>query len=119
MSIETVYICTEKFLSVNTSGNWITHKFIIKIIEDIAYSAKKLAYRKVLINAYELSAPPSDIYRYVAGENLAKHFGSEIKVAILYKEELLNNLTENTARNRGANVLITSNETEAINWLNL
>lgn len=87
------------------------------ILRSILDEASKLDHTRVLVDCLGLSAPPSQMARFNLGVAIAELFGGRFRIAILYPRELINKFTEDAAVNRGANVLVTSEEAAAVQWL--
>jgi hypothetical protein len=83
------------------------------ILEEAASSGDT----RVLIDAYGVSAPKSNMDRFDVGTTIAELFRGRIKVAILYPPAIINKLAENTAVNRGADLLVVGDEKVALEWL--
>jgi hypothetical protein len=86
-------------------------------LEDLRERAMQAGVTRILINAKEVIAPKIEFHRYLFGESMAKLLPPPLKVAVLYKAELITKFSENTAVNRGADLYICSNEIEALEWL--
>ena len=71
----------------------------------------------ILIDAFGLSAPKTKFDRFRAGEAAAELLPLPMKVAALYRAELITKFAENTAVNRGAEVLVCSDRDIALQWL--
>jgi hypothetical protein len=87
------------------------------VATSILREAVKSGDTRVLIDAYGVSAPKSDIDRFDAGATIAELFRGRIKLAILYPPAIINKLAEDTAVNRGADVLVVADERVALEWL--
>ncbi len=70
----------------------------------------------ILIDAFGLSAPKNEFDRFRAGEAVAELLPLPMKVAALYRAELINKFAENTAVNRGAALLVCSDSEIALQW---
>ncbi len=68
------------------------------------------------IRSFEGCIPAID--KYELGVHLAQILGSRIKLAILARTCIIDRLGENSAVNRGAQVLVTDDMTQALRWLN-
>ncbi len=71
----------------------------------------------ILIDAREVQAPRRELDRFFMGEFVAELFGARYRLAILYLADRINKFAENTAVNRGANMLVTAEEDDAVEWL--
>ena len=72
---------------------------------------------RILVDAFAVSPPDTEMQRFEFGEDLAKIFRLQFKVAILYKPEFTNRFAEDTAINRGARVRVFGDEAAALEWL--
>ncbi len=79
--------------------------------------ALEAGLRRVLVDARGVDAPAREFDRYLVGEAAAEVLRARFKVAFLYKAEKINKFAENTAVNRGANILVCADEAEALDWL--
>ena len=79
--------------------------------------AQRSGKTKVLINAIAVSAPPSEMERYLVGELVAAIFPPKYKIAVVYRKEHINKLMENVAVNRGAYLTVVGDEESATQWL--
>ncbi len=72
---------------------------------------------RVLIDARSVGPPVREFDRFLMGEAMAELLRGRFKVAVLYRAESINKFAENTAVNRGANVLVSADEAQARDWL--
>jgi len=88
--------------------------------KSIAEECKKLGYKKVLVDALHIERNniPS-MERYAMREEIARVLGHKIKLAILWPAEGINKFAETVATNRGANMIVLSNEESAMKWLGI
>ncbi|MBK7394504.1 MAG: hypothetical protein IPI64_14620 [Chloracidobacterium sp.] len=86
-------------------------------IDRIKAEAVRARRQKVLVDSFGYSSLMSETEKFSLGCHLAKVFGPQLKVAIMLPAEHISKLGELTAENRGADLLVTSSETEAISWL--
>lgn len=73
-------------------------------------------FTRVLIDGTGVSLPSAEVNRYLVGETFADLFPPPFKVAALYPR-MTDKFTENTAAIRGTDILICTDETEAVRWL--
>jgi hypothetical protein len=116
MGFQTTFERRAGYLRVKASGEFPTLN-LREGVTSILKQAVKSGYTRVLIDAYDVSAPKSDIDRFDAGTTMAELFRGRLKVAILYPPELINKLAEDAAVNRGADVLVVHDEKVALRWL--
>lgn len=86
-------------------------------IDNIKAEAVRNGSSKVLVDSFLYSTLMSEADKFALGSHLAKTFGPRLKVAIMLPAEHISKLGELAAVNRGANLLVTSSEPEAIEWL--
>lgn len=72
---------------------------------------------KLLIDCSRLAIEMTEAERFAGGKRIAELFGSEIRVALLMPTGQVTKLGELAAVNRGAMLLVTTSEEEALHWL--
>lgn len=78
----------------------------------------KYGYKKLMVNALHMgNASTTAIEKFFLGRRMAEVFGARLKVAILWNPEDIDKMAEMTANFKGADVLITGDEEEAMAWL--
>ena len=100
-------------------------KFILgnefKKFKDILLQIKEQAIKhscnNILIDCYNLSTSDKNFHRYLAGKDIAEILPRPFKIAILYPEKHITKFGENTAVNRGANLLVHHDKSYAQKWL--
>jgi hypothetical protein len=83
----------------------------------IRKKAEQCARTRLLLDALGMTPPRVEFHRYVLGELVAELFRSKYRIAFIYRPELINKFAETVANNRGAQVLATGSEVEALEWL--
>ncbi len=91
-----------------------TIRTVLRLIRD---RARLAGLTHILIDAREVEAPRSGLHRFQMGEMIAELFGARYRLAVLSPARVINKFAENTAVNRGANILVTDDEQEALGWL--
>ncbi|MBK6751459.1 MAG: hypothetical protein IPG67_16045 [Acidobacteria bacterium] len=86
-------------------------------IDNIKAEAVRNDSKRVLVDSFEYSTLMSEADKFALGSHLAKTFGPRLKVAIMLPAEHISKLGELAAVNRGANLLVTPSESDAIAWL--
>jgi hypothetical protein len=86
-------------------------------LRSIREEAANSGNTRVLVDGRDLPAPAAEMDRFNIGAAIAELFGHRIKVAILFPRALINKFAENVAVNRGATVLVVSDEEAALQWL--
>lgn len=116
MAIQITFQRCDGYLRVRVSGEFPTLNFR-EVATSILQEAVHSGDTRVLIDAYGVSAPKSLVDRFDAGATIAEVFRDRIKLAILYPPAMINKLGEDTAVNRGADVLVVGDEKVALEWL--
>ncbi len=86
-------------------------------LQTIKARADEEGLTRILINARRVQPLRKGIDYYVLGTYFAEMFGVHYRIAALYPKELINKFAENTAVNRGANLFVTHDDEEALDWL--
>ena len=115
MALKLAHERLENYLFVWGEGEW-TEKAIRQAIDEIAEVARTHGYTRVLVDALNLSAPSTELNRYLAGEHIAEVWRG-LKVAVLYPDEINTGFTQMTAANRGAQMVVFSDRESAERWL--
>ena len=117
MNLNLAFREADRYLLVQVEGEW-TPEAMKKAIEEVAQAAEERGHDRVLVDIRNMSGPKIGFHRFLAGEHAARAWGPlHLKVAAVYKEELINKFTENVAVNRAANFIVLSDIDEAIEWL--
>lgn len=116
MIISLEYLKFPDYLEVNLNGNW-TESSAQKALDSIKVEVDKLGLKKIIMDCRELSYPDVEITRFYTGLKIAEIFSYHYKIAAYAQAEKINRFTENTARNRFANLRVFDNEDEALSWL--
>lgn len=107
-----------EYLYAEISGVYSLEMFI-SAIHEVAEHCKNENLKKVLIDLRNVDGNPSILDRYHFGVEIAKTWGPIIKVAAVGKTEVINQMAENTALNRGANLWATPDIELALQWLGI
>ena len=94
-------------------------KSIIATIHEVSDHCQKDNLNKVLIDIRKMTGSPNIFDRYRIGIEIVKIWGPRIRTAIITKPEITNRMTENTAVNRGAKLMVTFDVEAAMNWLGI
>lgn len=107
-----------------------SHYIIFDFSEDYDFDYLKEAFfviqteceehqiNKVVIDCSKvLNIFNTEMERYFISEEIVKHLGYRIKLAIIGKKDQINYFGENVAVNRGANMKVFSNSDIALEWL--
>jgi len=88
------------------------------LLATIRGAATEAGMSRILVDAVAVAAPSAEIDRFWFGSAIAELFhAGDFKVALLVSFERIDKLGENTAVNRGARLLVTRDEAEALAWL--
>lgn len=88
-----------------------------ELLLSIRNEADRSGHTRILVDAFGLPAPDSDLYRFWIGEAVADIFKSDYRFAVACRPEFINKFVENVAVNRGSQVLVVGDEHEALHWL--
>ena len=87
------------------------------LIDKIYEQCRKNQLQNILIDVSRATGDWDDFDRYKIGKKVSQLFESPYKIAAIEKLEKINKFAENTAVNRGTNLLVVSNSNEALKWL--
>jgi len=104
------------YLRVTCTGEFPAETYR-EFLTAIRYEAHKSGHSRILIDAFALSAPATDMDRFWVGADIADIFGAQFKIAVLFKTELISRFTESAAVNRGARMKVLGDEGAALQWL--
>ena len=116
MQLEVSFQEERRHLVATVCGRW-EPAAITEGLTLIRDKARQTAHSRILIDAYNLSPPRADFYRFLAGQDLAALFPLPLKVAVLCQEQWITKFAENVAVNRGAQVLVCTDKAAALGWL--
>lgn len=116
MAIETEFRDADGYLAVESRGEW-DQRAIEQSMKKVREEAEDRGYSRVLLDTRGVTRPKGDLYYFLVGEQAAAVWGHTLKVAVVWRQENINYLFENTAVNRGAKVAVFPNEQEALEWL--
>jgi hypothetical protein len=105
----------DKYLKIKISQEDIYAK-VNEIITAMKSFLQENNRTKMLIDITE-SYPPSEMEKFQIAEIGAGIFERNVKIAVLAKTSNINKFFENVAVNRGANVYVTDDEKDALEWL--
>ena len=116
MSLEIISTINDDHLKIKLVGDYDFLE-LMRLIEKVETMAKHADRDLVLIDAREMNGRMTESEKFFAGAKIAEVYGSRIKLAGIMKAGEVTKLGEMAAVNRGARLLITESETEAIDWL--
>ena len=110
------YINKGNYLHVEVSGIY-SLKFFIEIIREITEHGEKEKLNKLLVDISNVDGNPSILERYEIGLEISKHWVKDIQAAAVVREEVVSQMAENVAVNRGANFQVFTKVEPALEWL--
>ena len=116
MALQATYQNMDGYLLVSVRGEWMDNP-AMEIIKNIKSEAERAHQSRVLLNLMEMTPPPDMFSRFRAGEYMAQVWGPSLKVAVVWKQEYINQFAENVAVNRGARLRVFAAEDQALQWL--
>lgn len=116
MNFEVVPTVEAEYLSVTTTFEYTLENMFL-LIDQVKVEADTAKRDRVLIDCRDFSGYMSEAERFLGGKHLAETFGSRLRAALLLPAEQITKLGEMTAVNRGAKLLVTHDEDEAMAFL--
>ena len=116
MSINLAAVVEPGYVRITGSGEY-SLEGVIGFIDQVKAEADKAARKLILIDSRNVEGNMSDADRFFAGRRLAESFGPKLKTAVLMQAEKITKLGEEVAVSRGAKLLVTDSEAEAMEWL--
>src|SRR5262245_9483410 len=105
----------DSYLIVKWTGQWHLPD-VLAIFDAIGEECKRRGLRLVLIEGENAHGPVPNFERFLMGDHIAKVCRG-LRIAGVFQAEYINKFGENTAVNRGADVLATGSRKEALHWL--
>ncbi|MBK7393636.1 MAG: STAS/SEC14 domain-containing protein [Chloracidobacterium sp.] len=90
---------------------------LFEFIGQVKSEAEKAGRNAVLVDSRGITGNISEVDRFMGGQHSAEVFGTRLKVAILMPVGSVTKMAELAAVNRGARMLVTDSEAEALDWL--
>jgi hypothetical protein len=116
MAIEFELEDQPQYLSVVIGGSWDRGE-LQRLIVALGAECRRRGYRRALADLRAVEGQFSDADRFFLALNLADQIVGKIRLAALFRVEMINKFGENTAVNRGAEFFVTSDRDEALSWL--
>lgn len=116
MDFEVVTAVERDYVRLTATGQY-TLEGVFNLLDHVKTEADKAAKELVLIDSREIEGNMTEADRFFAGRRLAESFGPRLKTAVLLPAFKITKLGEAVAVSRGARVLVTDSEEEALNWL--
>ena len=106
----------QNYIRVNLSGLWVADdaKNALKASREAAQAA---SVDKILLDMTQIELPDSDLVRIDSAESLVEILGTSIKVAVVKRKDDPSNLGYQFAQSRGANIHVTTDSKNALDWL--
>lgn len=105
-----------QYLVVEVSGE-LSLESGRELIDLVESESKKRGCDLFLVDMLQTGPPEKGMDRYDIGVYAAEKFHPGLKVAVVYRQELINKFFENTAANRGAAVTVVGSRKEALEYL--
>lgn len=105
----------DEYLKITLTGSDNPYAEIEEIYTAVMRIAQENNRVNILVDAFNLP-DVSETEKFYMGKLGAKIFGARFKCALLRKKHV-GKFMENVAVNRGAQLLVTDNEKEALQWL--
>lgn len=105
----------DKYIKITASGS-DPYGEIKQIYETCRNFVANHKISRILVDAVDMP-DVRDVEKFHIGSLLAELIGDKYQIAILRKQQYINKFTENVAVNRGARLLVTGDEAEALKWL--
>ena len=116
MSFEVVSSVEPEYVRVTANGKYSFEKLFefIALVRSISDSSVR---SRALIDCRQIEGKMTEAERFQGGKKIAEIFGGRLRAAIVMPGGQVTKLGELAAVNRGALLLITECETEAMTWL--
>lgn len=103
------------YQAVEVQGEWNLSD-AKALIGALVTEVKQRGQAHLFIDASNLSGNPEELDRFLLGEHVAAVL-RHIKLAVVYRADLINKLFQHTATNRGGQVLVVADKQAALAWL--
>lgn len=107
---------SDDYLLIKFSGQWSDDN-VEQFVQTTYDETIKTSHRKVLVDAYDVKGPLSEMARFFAGLTMAKIWGYKIKTAVFLPKNIYTGFTETVAVNRGTHARGFTNKEAALDWL--
>lgn len=114
MSIK--YLIHPEYLDVIFTGQR-SSAALSNLIDEVYKECQKNNLKRILIDLSGAKGELKGFGRFEVGKKVSQVFNYLYKIVAIEKEERINKLAENTAVNRGANLLVTSDREKGLDWL--
>ncbi|MBW1781587.1 MAG: hypothetical protein JRL30_12705 [Deltaproteobacteria bacterium] len=114
---ETVkYFNHEQYLEIIFTGERCYEAFNDSI-EKVFNECQKMDIQRILLDGSGAKGDWKEFDRFQVGKLVSQFFGEQYKILGVDKEAKINRFAENTAFNRGVNILVTHDKKAGLNWL--
>ena len=116
MDFEVVTAVESDYVRFTAKGRYSLES-VFNFLEVVKTEADRLARKLILIDSRDIEGNMSEADRFFAGRRLAEAFGPRLKTAVVMPAYKITKLGEAVAVSRGARLLVTDSEQEALTWL--
>jgi len=105
-----------KYLEVIFTGER-TYEEVVDLIKGSYVKCNETRHKKILVNMLGAKGPWLQIDRFKVGEQVAQLFRGTYRILVVEHEYIINKFAENTAANRGVNIVVTHEKEVYLDWL--
>jgi hypothetical protein len=116
MSLSVSFENHSDYFSVRLSGS-IDPNEVTRVLDEVKNEADRNGQRRVFVDMRGVALPTGDMFRYIAGEHIAKVMSPPYKLVLLGDTRTINRFAENVAVNRGADLKVFDDDKAALQWL--
>lgn len=116
MALEIISTVYDDHLKIDFAGSYDFLE-LMNHIDGMKKAASEADRELVLVDARKVEGRMTESEKFFAGAKIAEVCGPKLKMAAIIKLGEVTKLGEMAAVNRGARLLITESESEAIDWL--
>jgi hypothetical protein len=116
MSVDIEIKVEPEFVRMTASGKYLFEE-LFEFITLLKREADRVRKSRALIDCRQFEGSMTEAERFAGGQYIAEVFGPHLKAVLLMPKGQVTKLGELTAVNRGAQLLVTECETEAVSWL--
>ena len=116
MSFDVVTTTFPEYLLITNTGEF-SLPALFEFIDRVKREADAAGRSRVFVDSRAIIGNIGEVDRFLGGQRSAEIFGTRVKVALLMREGSVTKMAELAAVNRGAKMLVTDSETEALAWL--
>ena len=116
MSFEVAINVSPDYIRIASTGEFSVPA-LFEFIDRVKSEAIDAGRDRVLVDSRGVEGDLSEADRFLAGQRSAEVFGTKFKVAVMMPASKITKMAELAAANRGAKLLVTHSEDEAMAWL--